>query len=674
MAGALHHGKRLVPKYSYRPKLEVLETRRLLNSNLCPFPWRGGEGSLPNGTVLAADIVGESAPSESSVSASASSAMAVPALSSLPGAPATLYLDFNGHFEAEWGSYSNVNTPAYDVDGDAASFSATELANIEKIWRWVAEDFSPFNLNVTTVEPPSFDNGVALRVAIGGDSSWTGGRRGGLAHVNSFTNPLANTVYVCAKELDNGNPRYVANASSEESGHAFGLAQQAQWSGDTFITMYQAGPGDDTAPLMGYSYAATRSLWWYGTTISASSYQHDLDVIARSANGFGYRADDHGSTATAATLLDFSARSFTATGVIEQLTDLDYFGFSTAGGIFTFTVAVAAPYNNLDARLELRDANNNLLVSASPGSSFDASITVTLSAGNYFLVVASAGVSSKATASNYGFNVGQYSLRGSLAWINTRKNTSVATARNLNLNSTGGTAFITDLHNLANVDYYRLKVPAGSNGTITITMDAAGPLMPRLIVYKSSLKQIGRVGGPAGSVVTLTLNVKTGNTYYIVANGPNLSGAGGTGTYRFFVQLGGFATPLDTFSTVSSSSALAFAGAPASSPHSQAFQGDKKVRLHCIHDYPAIIWPTMVQESPNWVAVRQRPPPLPLFRGGHPLAPYITDNALYVREANSVRDAAWFNLLGIRAYGKESSCRPSFARVTGGFSVRFYAS
>src|SRR5262245_28129109 len=88
---------------SHRPRLEVLEDRLLLSSS-------------------------------------------VPALSSLPGAPATLFLDFDGHYEAEWVGYSSVSTPAYDIDGNASSFSAAELDNIARIWRAVAEDYSPFNL------------------------------------------------------------------------------------------------------------------------------------------------------------------------------------------------------------------------------------------------------------------------------------------------------------------------------------------------------------------------------------------------------------------------------------------------------------------------------------------------------------------------------------------------
>jgi hypothetical protein len=340
----------------------------------------------------------------------------VPAYSSRPGAPASLYLDFNGHFEAQWGSYSNIDTPPYDIDGNPTAFSATELSNIQQIWSYVAEDFAPFNLNVTTVLPPSFANGVALRVAIGGNSAWAGGTYGGIAYIDAFTNSIVNTVYVFPANLGNGYPRYVADASSHESGHGFGLQHQSQWSGSTKTAEYYSGPGDGTAPLMGNSYSATRSLWWYGTSsTSATSFQNDPAVIARTANGFGFRTDDHGNTAATATPLTVAGTgAVSGSGVIEQMTDLDYFSFSTAAGTITLTVDVAEPYRNLDARLELRDATGNLLASADPSTTFDATITYNGAAGSYRLVVASHGLSSSATSSNYGFNVGQYTVTGTV--------------------------------------------------------------------------------------------------------------------------------------------------------------------------------------------------------------------------------------------------------------------
>ena len=66
-----------------------------------------------------------------------------------------------------------------------------------------------------------------------------------------------------------------------------GLQHQSSWSGGTKTAEYQSGPGDGTAPTMGNSYGASRSMWWYGLNTN-DVYQNDMQVI--SANPFGYAA------------------------------------------------------------------------------------------------------------------------------------------------------------------------------------------------------------------------------------------------------------------------------------------------------------------------------------------------------------------------------------------------
>src|SRR5690242_20834443 len=56
--------------------------------------------------------------------------LTVPALSSDPAAPYNLYLDFDG----DPGSNLIPKTPAFDLDANTASFSASELAAIRQIW------------------------------------------------------------------------------------------------------------------------------------------------------------------------------------------------------------------------------------------------------------------------------------------------------------------------------------------------------------------------------------------------------------------------------------------------------------------------------------------------------------------------------------------------------------
>ncbi len=326
----------------------------------------------------------------------------IPALNSLLGAAASVYLDFDGNYEPSWGSYGSVTTPVYDRDGDPSSFSDSELSAIEQIWEQVSEDFSPFDLNVTTVEPSSFANGVAVRVSIGGDGAWTGGSYGGIAYVNSFTNSVVNTVFVFPDHLSNGNPKFVAEASSHETGHSFGLNHQSQYnSSGQKLAEYYTGPGNGTAPIMGNSYSATRGLWWYGTSSEGPGVmQDDLATISRAQNGFGYRPDDYGNTAATAAPIPSLDGHLQASGVITTISDLDYFAFDTDAGQVTLTLTLPAQ-NNLDARLELRNADGTLITSDAPTDSFGAMIVADLQAGSYRVVVASQG--------NYG-DIGQYTL------------------------------------------------------------------------------------------------------------------------------------------------------------------------------------------------------------------------------------------------------------------------
>lgn len=396
-------------KSSWRPgslgasvalRVESLEERRLLHAG---HPY---DGLVTDPSVE--DLLGyfPAAAAKSSAIETAADAnllTSIPALNSLLGAAVSLYLDFDGFFEAVWGGYSNITTPVFDQDGDDTTFSDDELLTIENIWTRVAEDFIPFNVNVTTVEPPSFANGVALRVAIGGDGAWIGGNYGGVAYVNNFTNSISNTVYVFPDNLSNGNAKFTAEVSSHEAGHGFGLQHQSLYDASgNLITEYYAGPGDGRAPIMGNSYSATRGLWWYGTSTSYLTFQDDMALVARSANGFGYRPDDHGNTPYGPTVLVNTGDPIVVSGIITKTSDADYFSFDTSGGEVTLTVSVPPGINNLDTKLQLRDENLVFLETAEPTGSFDAQIVVgALPAGLYYVAVRSNG--------GYG-DVGQYTL------------------------------------------------------------------------------------------------------------------------------------------------------------------------------------------------------------------------------------------------------------------------
>lgn len=330
----------------------------------------------------------------------------IPALNSLPGAPATIYLDFDGHFEAVWGSYTNVVTPAYSLDADP-DFDAAEIAAIVEIWQRASEDFAPYNVNVSTVDPGDFSNGVGLRVAIGGAyTDWYGIAGSGAAWIYSFINPLPNTVYVFEENLSNGFPQFVADIVSHETGHAFGLFHQSLYDGGgALLEEYNPGNPPDWGPLMGNPLLSNRSTWHDGTTSSATIFQLDYDVIGTGPAGVPFRADDHGDNTGSATALVVVGDNVSGSGIVGSMTDEDYFSFTTGAGAITIDVDVAALSPNLDARIELRDEFGGLVASADPSGDLSASISTTVGAGDYYVVVGSHGT--------YG-DVGQYTVTGTI--------------------------------------------------------------------------------------------------------------------------------------------------------------------------------------------------------------------------------------------------------------------
>lgn len=343
---------------------------------------------------------------ESRVLLSTYSLSSIPLLSSNPGARAKLYLDFVGAPANAWGSYSVPATPAFDQDGNASTFSEGELSSIREIWTRIAEAYSPFNIDVTTVNPGNLNHGQTLRAVIGGSGTWTGGTYGGLSYVGSFTNlALPNTVYIFAKNQGNGNPAYTADAAIHEAGHGFGLQHQSVYdSAGHLVSEYNQGNGL-VAPNMGVTYYSARGLWWYGPSdLGSTVIQDDLAIISSPTNGFGYRTDDRSNTPATAATMTLSGSTVTASGIIEKRTDSDFYKFTTGPGAVSFSASPATAGGMLDLKLVLYNSAGTLLRTVDTPS-LGENLSLTLGAGTYEVGVLSHG--------GYG-DIGQYSLRGTI--------------------------------------------------------------------------------------------------------------------------------------------------------------------------------------------------------------------------------------------------------------------
>jgi hypothetical protein len=360
---------------------------------------------------------------------------AVPALSSLPGADKTIFLDFDGDYQAEWHRTDKGQT--YD-DVFAQPANLSDEA-VQKIWETVAEDFAPFNVNVTTVEPPSFANGDAMRVVIAGEIGAElvandgsiipikGDRfitdngvdlvdTSGYSAINSFNNDEPNVVYVFGEYLKTwsrtspeGHSRplamLIANTASHEAGHSFGLVHDTGLDVNGDPTEYDVG-GPVTTPIMGDNSAGDRTLWSQYT--SGSTHYDAIQILT---SNLGARPDDHPGGTWFAAPLTFVGNSVArntsraaVSGVVETTSDQDWFKFSTSGASFTFDLQTVE-FANLDAKLEIYKSvptffgsKASLIASidgptlfGAPFSNLGATYSVNLAAGDYLVAVKSHG-------------------------------------------------------------------------------------------------------------------------------------------------------------------------------------------------------------------------------------------------------------------------------------------
>lgn len=365
--------------------------------------------------------------------------MGLPMLDSLPGAAATLYLDFDGNFLSHWfdgaTDHFNVNTPVFDTDGDPTKFSTTEQAQIKEVWARVAEDYAPFNINVSTDYYGSFDNKVALRVAIGGDNGdWLHDNASGTSFIGSFSNDQPNVVFAfdmfkwAKAGVTDGDgrvlvgPAAMATTISHEAGHGFGLRHHALYkvNGDK-ITNYNPG-GSGWTPIMGENKASDRTTWDASPTdLGSNTYQDDVAVISGAANGFGLRPDDHASTVAAADWMTAPVSIlgvWSGKGIVNSYNDYDMLKFTTAGGNVQVNVRAAANGPNLIPVAQLWSASG-FVANANAGSLTESIISANLSAGTYYVLVHGYG--------DYG-DMGQYTVSASTKQFAAQATTKQATA------------------------------------------------------------------------------------------------------------------------------------------------------------------------------------------------------------------------------------------------------
>jgi PKD repeat protein len=347
-------------------------------------------------------------------------------LHSRPGAKRTVYLNFRGAVltGTAWNSSgATITALPFDTDGVPYSFSTAELQRIQYIWQRVAEDFAPFEVNVTTEQPSadlltrsgSGDEFFGTTALITSRSGVYSCSCGGVAYIGVYDDSDYYKPALVFYDALSAGEKNVAEAISHEVGHNIGLNHDGSASSG-----YYGGHGSGAtgwAPIMGVGYYQPLVQWSRGEYATATNVQDDISVIQ--TNGMPLRTDDHGNSAGAASVMAGTATGGVTTlsgqGVIERSTDIDVFSFATGGGTASFNVLPAVRAANLDVLLSLRNAAGTLLASANPVDALNGTLSASLPAGTYYLWVQGTGKGDPLSTGYTGYgSLGQYALSGSV--------------------------------------------------------------------------------------------------------------------------------------------------------------------------------------------------------------------------------------------------------------------
>lgn len=319
---------------------------------------------------LAAELTGE--PDALSVTPGAALTVDVFSLQSRPTARKVIYLDFDGHTTV--GDYWNdqVRSPSLVSAPYATPATVTSAQRdvIYEIWQRVAEDYLPFDVNVTTRDPgveglrrtSAADTAYGQRMVIS-PTNWVGSGTLGIALLSVFDESFDHSAFVFTLDSrgNDRDARVIAEAVSHEAGHTLGLRHD----GDSNIgSEYYDGHGQ-WAPIMGRSIdvATPVTQWSRGEYSGATNGEDDIGGIA---SYVGYRTDDHADIALFATLVGSTS---TTAGVVGAGGDVDVFAVDVGAGAVDVSLGpTSAAWSNLLASVTVRNSVGAVVGTGSPQS------------------------------------------------------------------------------------------------------------------------------------------------------------------------------------------------------------------------------------------------------------------------------------------------------------------
>ena len=355
----------------------------------------------------------------------------IPIHHSSPGLVFKLYLDFDGEVltSPEW---RLVNRILQGYGADPSRFNHLEQDVISRVWGRVAEDFAPFDIDVTTERPADLDRGfpsernVLWSIFTTSRSANFSPVVAGVSLFNLGYMPFGKrtptfTFFDVIGRMDHNT---LADVATQENGHMFGLLHDGLQLPGEGRREYYAGHGTGPTswgPVMGDPTRRNVTQWSiadYPDGINPPFFpdapmgdrQDDIAIIA---GKLGFRIDDVGDEPSAALPLEFGSRHY-----IDASADVDVFALPSTGGVELFISGYrdggSTDGGNLDIAAEIVNAAGLVVASSDDHEQTTATLASVLPPGPHFLRVHSS--SNPAFYTTYG-SVGEYTVTGRFANI-----------------------------------------------------------------------------------------------------------------------------------------------------------------------------------------------------------------------------------------------------------------
>ena len=342
-------------------------------------------------------------------------------LHSKPGSTKVIYLDVGGYtitgtqWNTDFNNGSDIICPPWDTDGNSAVFGTNELTDIQQIWARVAEDFAPFDVDVTTQYPGEAaitranlaDVLFGMRVIISPIGSFFPAQAAGIAYlqvfdeVGDFHKPA---IVMSDRMLD--NPRYIAEGSSHEVGHTLSLQHQ----GTSFVGYYDGHA--NWGPIMGTAgYYRPIVQWARGEYFDANNQEDELTLIT--STGLNYRSSDFGNSFGTATYLP--GNNSTTNGIISRTAETDMFYVQSGTGNVRIAITNWAVSSDLHAILTVYDESQNIITNLDSiddnAGTHGINFTLPVVAGKYYVAVTGRGAGNPLNTGYSAYaSLGQYTL------------------------------------------------------------------------------------------------------------------------------------------------------------------------------------------------------------------------------------------------------------------------